>query len=146
MAKLMIKSSKFDIELPLKVKYNLIGGDSGTGKTYLINILRLISDEESFRMQFNANIDLDRVETIKTKRELKAFDFNHPDKIVFIDRGDYILTREDYIKIGKSPSIYFICSRIGREAPPIDLKLESFLTLGYSIKDGVVSFRTKEFI
>ena len=146
MSKFILQSEDYDIKLDLEHKNNVILGDSGTGKTYLCNMMRIISDDPFTRSNFKSNFDLNKVETIFNRRELAGFDWDKGGRVVFMDRADMYLTKKDALKINKSQNIFYIMSRDAGGKLPLDLVFESMLTLHHTVKDGKHYLRTKYFI
>ncbi len=147
MNKFTLQSSLYDITLNMECKNNILLGDSATGKTLICNLIRSISKEKGLAQKiYKSNFDLNKVHAIFNEYELASFDWDEPGRIVFIDRADIYLTRDDALKINRSPNIFYIASRDLRDRLPLNITLESYLTLHHTVKDGKHYITTKRFI
>ncbi len=146
MSKFILQSKMYDIELNLEHKNNVILGDSGSGKAFLCQLIDTISKDEYARSVFKSNFDLSSVQAIFNKTDLLGFDWDKGERVVFIDNTDLYMTKEDALKLNKSQNIFYIVSRDAGRKLPLELVLESLLTLHHTVEDGKHYLRTKYLI
>lgn len=105
-----IKISNRHIAYDLVIERNItiIKGDSGTGKTNLIKMLRSYLDRGvSSGIKVNTNIK--SYEVLEIRTDWKSVLSNNPDTIYFVDEGvDYVLTKEFYNLLCSTGS-YLVC-------------------------------------
>lgn len=114
--KLLINSDDTNIDLDLRSKVTLVMGDSGTGKSYLVERVDLFLRERNLVNSSNIDLELVNIISLTNKNKDIALIINNSTaSIIFIDRFDIVLRRKDYkevlLAIEHSNSRFVIFSR-----------------------------------
>lgn len=102
------------IELDLRGRIIVVDGDSGTGKSYLCQIIRTI--QESFG---NSEYNVDNIVLINKMNKSSLRDYNN--KLIIIDRAELLLNEDDtnYITMdGRNRYLIFARYPIGLGISP----------------------------
>lgn len=87
MSNLYIKSvANVVIDLAIKDRVTIIGGDSGTGRTYLTSIIKAAIKNRGFTLE--SNVDVARFVVIEDELNIENVNAIKEKSIVFIDRYD----------------------------------------------------------
>lgn len=93
-------------KLELRGNKNIVKGESGTGKTYLAKLIESIKKRETLSEYNVDNIIILNLFNIDQLRTFK-------DKLIIIDRADYILEKQDVIYINSDiNNRYLIFSKV----------------------------------
>lgn len=102
MPEVHLKTRRCEYEFIITQKYNLLIGDSGTGKTELVNIV------ETYDLD-NSAVQCSGYRFLKTDRRLSIDDlYNFSDYIIFLDESSPLLHRKDAATILENSKNYFI--------------------------------------
>lgn len=91
--------SGVNVDISLKDRICFIGGDSGTGKTFLFTIL------ESYLTRKNVSYCLFNYSSMNA---VKGFDFDSVD-VAILDNADLYMNKNIYMKVKKSHALVLIC-------------------------------------
>lgn len=133
------------IELPFHSKIQVLSGDSGAGKTYTCEMIRLIQNLE---LDNTLNIEADSIVVIDRHNQLNEIVDN---KYIIIDRFDYIMTtkhREKFIEqILKSDSRFLLITHTNLP-PQLDSLVDTALdyVLRVNKQGDKLSLTTKPWI
>ena len=139
-----LKYKKIIIDVQLPCGRNIVIGDSATGKSYMISVIRAIKADPVNMHNAKCNIDLNRVAVCSTREEIESL-YKLSNHLIFIDRLDIIavdpLTKkinERFIKfINNSNNIFVLMDR-GTIGGIITTR-EGILKLTYSVNgDNIV--------
>ena len=102
MPEVHLKTRRCEYEFTITQKYNLLIGDSGTGKTELVNIV------ETYDLD-NSAVQCSGYRLLKTDRRLSIDDlYALKDYIIFLDESSPLLHRKDAATILENSKNYFI--------------------------------------
>lgn len=102
MPEVHLKTRRCEYEFTITQKYNLLIGDSGTGKTELVNIV------ETYDLD-NSAVQCSGYRLLKTDRRLSIDDlYTLKDYIIFLDESSPLLHRKDASTILENSKNYFI--------------------------------------
>lgn len=138
---ILIKTKSFTVDIRIPSLISVVTGDSSTGKTLMLNLLKDLQNAGSYKV-VESNIELDDI-IICTDQNDISYLLMHKDELVgktiFIDRYDMYYS-EDLTKfIKKSPNRFILMShtRVRLDKFPV----YSLITLKYS--DNTKTFSTE---
>ena len=113
---LIYKDKLTVIDIDIREKVTLIGGDSASGKTYFITRIKHYITETADRLVngISCNVDADTL-VIFEGSDLKQIQ-NYNNKLIIIDRFDYLMSickEQDYVKdlMDSDSNTYIVMSR-----------------------------------
>ena len=106
-----IKGQNFEIKIPIFFKNTIIRGNSGTGKTFFVNILHSLVSEETLRDSVKSNIDFDNTIVVRNKGDIKEIKDTDSNKIIVLDRADTYLNKKLVDFINNSNNTFIIMTR-----------------------------------
>ena len=133
-----IKGQNFEIKIPIFFKNTIIRGNSGTGKTFFVNILHSLVSEETLRDSVKSNIDFDNTIVVRNKGDIKEIKDTDSNKIIVLDRADTYLNKKLVDFINNSNNTFIIMTRCDGASGEIDstinahLELKSIKTNGFT--------------
>lgn len=137
---LEIKAQTFEIYIPIYHKNTVIGGDSGTGKTYIVEKISSLVSEKALRNCVKSNIDFDNTIVIRNATEARTLDRKHlENKLIILDRADLYLNKSLVDFINKSKNTFIIMSRSSGVSGDILSSINAHMILKTYKKDDFVS-------
>lgn len=135
-------SKDFRFEIPMDYTRVVIHGDSGTGKTYLVNrLLAFCTEDET--PEYQSNIDLKKLTIVRDSNEAKNIKIANfegiENRLVILDNLDTYVDKSWVNFINESNNEFIVMSRVSGAAGEIITNINSFLKLSYRVKKGVVT-------
>lgn len=139
-----LKSNDFELKLHMDYCPNkVLKGDSGTGKTYLVNRLYAFQEEKALRKRIiETNIDLDSLILVKNQSDAEYFKMRNLDEIseqlIIFDMADLYIDRSlvDFINTGRN--IVFVVTKGSGVAGYIKRTFKSNIELKLEVENGIV--------
>lgn len=137
MKKYILETEDIIFTLEFTGNIMLIRGDSGSGKTYICNLIRDLQANEFTQSKVKASIPLSDIVVVRSKLEL-AGALNVSGKLVIIDRYDMLVddsNREEVLNfINKSRNIFILMYR-GKETG-FNVNTLNFVSIHYDTYKG----------
>ena len=132
------------VSIPIRSKNTIIGGDSGTGRTLMINKLHDIKNSKMLRSDTKSTVDFDDIIIVRNKYETGLVDMkNTKHKLILLDKADTYLDKHWVDFINKSKNTFIIMTRGSGVAGNIIITLDSCLVLQSETKDGITNIEAK---
>lgn len=131
-----IKGQNFEIKIPIFFKNTIIRGNSGTGKTFFVNILHSLISEEALRDSVKSNIDFDNTIVVRNKSDIMEIKETDSNKIIVLDRADTYLNKKLVDFINNSKNTFIIMTRCDGASGDIDSTINAHLELKSSKTNG----------
>ena len=93
------------VSIPIMSKNTIIEGDSGTGKTFMINKLHAIKNSKMLRSDTKSTVDFDDIIIVRNRYETGLVDMkNTKHKLILLDKADTYLDKHwvDFINKSKN--------------------------------------------
>lgn len=128
------------IKIPVLSKNTIIAGDSGSGKTFIVDKISKAVNEKFIRTEIDSNIDFDNTIVIKNAAEAKLLNKkNTKNKLIILDRADMYLDRELVDFINNSKNTFIIMTRGLGVAKYIRTMINSYLKLESHVENGFIT-------
>lgn len=132
------------VSIPIMSKNTIIEGDSGTGKTLMINKLHDIKNSKMLRSDTKSTVDFDDIIIVRNKYETGLVDMkNTKHKLILLDKADTYLDKHWVDFINKSKNTFVIMTRGSGEAKNIMTTQNSCLIVQSETKDGITNIKAK---
>lgn len=132
----IFKTDEIYFECALDYPVEIVKGDSGTGKTYIYKVIDIYATEQSLKGKYECSYPLERVKIL-----LNAFSVNQLQSlngyIIFIDRGDMLLTPELIDYINKDSQNYYVIT--ARNIDGLNVFINAIKEMHYKVKDNKIS-------
>lgn len=126
MDKLILKSNDIDIEILLHYPIVFIEGNSGVGKTYFLNYLNNILNDDYAKKMTYSNFDLNKTRVYLGEVPDNIYQLSG--YIIFIDRFDMFATSKLIDFVDKSNNIFILFPR-GDDISGIKVISDSYLSM-----------------
>ena len=124
------KFLQYDIDLELKTKLTIVGGDSGTGKTFLAETIKAIQEQPGISSQ---------VFIISSQADLISLN-SHKEPVVIVDKMEQFTTSDEILEyIRKNSDRWFIIFLRGDNSIPFGLR--NLADLSIQEVNGLFRFR-----
>lgn len=132
------------VSIPIMSKNTIIEGDSGTGKTLMINKLHDIKNSKMLRSDTKSTVDFDDIIIVRNKYETGLVDMkNTKHKLILLDKADTYLDKHWVDFINKSKNTFIIMTRGSGAAKNIMTTQNSCLVVQSETKDGITNIEAK---
>ena len=132
------------VSIPIMSKNTIIEGDSGTGKTLMINKLHDIKNSKMLRSDTKSTVDFDDVIIVRNKYETGLVDMkNTKHKLILLDKADTYLDKHWVDFINKSKNTFIIMTRGSGASKNIMTTQNSCLIVQSETKDGITNIKAK---
>ena len=132
------------VSIPIMSKNTIIEGDSGTGKTLMINKLHDIKNSKMLRSDTKSTVDFDDIIIVRNKYETGLVDMkNTKHKLILLDKADTYLDKHWVDFINKSKNTFIIMTRGSGAAKNIMTTQNSCLVVQSETKDGITNIKAK---
>lgn len=135
------EDERIQCNLKLNEMITLVGGDSGTGKTYISKIIKSNVTEPTLRRLSTSNIDFDKTYVCLDKTDLDGV-YNRTGHLIILDRFDTYADKKlvDYIRT--TPNLYIIMFRGGNYN--LQVRLDALVVLKSEERNGKTYFYTED--
>lgn len=132
------------VSIPIMSKNTIIEGDSGTGKTFMINKLHAIKNSKMLRSDTKSTVDFDDIIIVRNRYETGLVDMkNTKHKLILLDKADTYLDKHWVDFINKSKNTFIIMTRGSDAAKNIMTTQNSCLIVQSETKDGITNIKAK---
>lgn len=132
------------VSIPIMSKNTIIEGDSGTGKTLMINKLHDIKNSKMLRSDTKSTVDFDDIIIVRNKYETGLVDMkNTKHKLILLDKADTYLDKHWVDFINKSKNTFIIMTHGSGAAKNIMTTKNSCLVIQSETKDGITNIKAK---
>ena len=132
------------VSIPIMSKNTIIEGDSGTGKTLMINKLHDVKNSKMLRSDTKSTVDFDDIIIVRNKYETGLVDMkNTKHKLILLDKADTYLDKHWVDFINKSKNTFVIMTRGSGAAKNIMTTQNSCLIVQSETKDGITNIKAK---
>lgn len=132
------------VSIPIMSKNTIIEGDSGTGKTLMINKLHDIKNSKMLRSDTKSTVDFDDIIVVRNKYETGLVDMkNTKHKLILLDKADTYLDKHWVDFINKSKNTFIIMTHGSGAAKNIMTTKNSCLIVQSETKDGITNIKAK---
>lgn len=132
------------VSIPIMSKNTIIEGDSGTGRTLMINKLHDIKNSKMLRSDTKSTVDFDDIIIVRNKYETGLVDMkNTKHKLILLDKADTYLDKHWVDFINKSKNTFIIMTRGSGAAKNIMTTQNSCLIVQSETKDGITNIKAK---
>ena len=132
------------VSIPIMSKNTIIEGDSGTGKTLMINKLHDIKNSKMLRSDTKSTVDFDDIIIVRNKYETGLVDMkNTKHKLILLDKADTYLDKHWVDFINKSKNTFIIMTHGSGAAKNIMTTKNSCLVIQSETKDGITNIEAK---
>lgn len=132
------------VSIPIMSKNTIIEGDSGTGKTLMINKLHDIKNSKMLRSDTKSTVDFDDIIIVRNRYETGLVDMkNTKHKLILLDKADTYLDKHWVDFINKSKNTFIIMTRGSGAAKNIMTTQNSCLIVQSETKDGITNIKAK---
>lgn len=132
------------VSIPIRSKNTIIEGDSGTGRTLMINKLHDIKNSKILRSDTKSTVDFDDIIIVRNKYETGLVDKkNTKHKLILLDKADTYLDKHWVDFINKSKNTFIIMTRGSGAAKNIMTTQNSCLIVQSETKDGITNIKAK---
>ena len=136
-----IKNNVLRYQFEIRRNITIIKGDSATGKTTLIDMVREYFENGE---QSGVSLQCDKTCIVLEGRQWKVLLENIHDSIVFIDEGNLFITTDEFSSaVKKSDNYYVIVTREG--LPNLPYSVDEIYGIKYSGKYGTLQQTYQEF-
>ena len=136
-----IKNNVLRYQFEIRRNITIIKGDSATGKTTLIDMVREYFENGE---QSGVSLQCDKTCIVLEGRQWKVLLENIHDSIVFIDEGNLFITTDEFSSaVQKSDNYYVILTRVG--LPNIPYSVDEIYGIKSSGKYGTLQQTYQEF-
>ena len=132
------------VSIPIMSKNTIIEGDSGTGKTLMINKLHDVKNSKMLRSDTKSTVDFDDIIIVRNRYETGLVDMkNTKHKLILLDKADTYLDKHWVDFINKSKNTFIIMTRGSGAAKNIMTTQNSCLIVQSETKDGITNIKAK---
>ena len=132
------------VSIPIMSKNTIIEGDSGTGKTLMINKLHAIKNSKMLKTKKKSTVDFDDIIIVRNRYETGLVDMkNTKHKLILLDKADTYLDKHWVDFINKSKNTFIIMTRGSGAAKNIMTTQNSCLIVQSETKDGITNIKAK---
>lgn len=145
MDKFIFRTKNVSIELDIKFKTMVICGDSGSGKTFISNIIYSIC-KEPYSTEYESNVDIKDIVVIRNADDARFLDLSKiHKKVVILDRMNMYVTDKLINDINNGDNIVFAMYR-GRTEGGLIVRMSSYIDLEYTKEGNKISIKSRRMI
>lgn len=145
MDRFIFRTKNVSIELDIKFKTMVICGDSGSGKTFISNIIYSIC-KEPYATEYESNVNIKNIVVIRNADDARFLDLSKiHKKVVILDRMNMYVTDKLINDINNGDNIVFAMYR-GREEGGLIVRMSSYIDLEYTKEGNKISIKSRRMI
>lgn len=145
MDKFIFKTKNVSIELDIKFKTMVICGDSGSGKTFISNIIYSVC-KEPYATEYESNVDIKDIVVVRNADDARFLDLcKIHKKVVILDRMNMYVTDKLIHDINNCDNIVFAMYR-GREEGGLIVRMSSYIDLEYTKEGNKICIKSRRMI
>lgn len=145
MDKFIFRTKNVSIELDIKFKTMVICGDSGSGKTFISNIIYSVC-KEPYATEYESNVDIKDIVVVRNADDARFLDLSKiHKKVVILDRMNMYVTDKLIHDINNGDNIVFAMYN-GRKEGGLIVRMSSYIDLEYTKKGNKISIKSRRMI
>lgn len=145
MNKFIFRTKNVSIELDIRFKTMVICGDSGSGKTFISNIIYSVC-KEPYATEYESNVNIKDIVVIRNADDARFLDLSKiHKKVVILDRMNMYVTDKLIHDINNGDNIVFAMYRSRSEGGLI-VRMSSYIDLEYTKEGNKISIKSRRMI
>lgn len=142
MNKFIFKTENVEISIDIRYKTRVIPGDSGSGKTFLTDVIYSVC-KEPYATRYMSNVDIKDIIVIRNTEDAKCLDISKVHKkFIILDRMNMYVTDKLINDINNGDNIVLAMYR-GRADGGLKVLMDSYIDLEYKVNKNKVCIKSR---